>query len=437
VIVELNQACDAPTFERMALLNEVTLRFPEAISFAPGRPRESLFDVGAIVADLDTHAAHAALRLGWDKRYVLASFGQYGRTKGIVCSEVARYLATDEGIAVEDEAIVMTTGCQEALLIVLSVLCDRTTDVVLTADPTYVGIHGAAEILGVELYPVRVGEHGLDLASLRASHAEVQRRGRRARAVYTIPSFDNPGGTLMPLAARRELIAMARELDMVILEDNAYGAFCYDGDRLPTLKALAGDGSVIYLGTFSKLLIPGLRLGFVVADGFARGRSGAQRALADELAKIKSFTTVNTSPLTQAMLGGMLYRSNFSLRPHMAPIVERYRMARDAMLEALERAFPPGSAKLHGVSWNRPRGGFFITLTVPFVADAAAMTIAASRYGVIWMPMALFALAPGHEHTIRLSFSYVDQAQIEEGVRRLARFIAEQQRPWPGSEHGP
>jgi (S)-3,5-dihydroxyphenylglycine transaminase len=254
----------------------------------------------------------------------------------------------------------------------------------------------------------------------------VKASGKVPKAVYDVPDFNNPLGTSMPLENRKRLLEVARKHGVLIFEDNPYGMFCYDGDPPSTLKALDDprDPRVIYLGSFSKTLFPGLRLGYLVVDREETGADGKIRSLAAELSKVKSLTTVNTSPLTQALAGGVLVENEGSLRRVVADKLPLYRRNRDAMLAALDKHFGALGLTDRGVRWNRPGGGFFLTVDLPFVFDDAAVAECAGDFGVIVCPLSFFALAPGYERRIRLSFSYVDPERIDQGVERLARYVA-------------
>lgn len=405
-----------PWLNVMNFLNEVVLDFPRAVSFAPGRPAEHLFEVEESVGAIDRFVDHLVARGAPSRQAVYRSFGQYGRTNGIVCDLIARQLALDEAIEVEPRAVMVTTGCQEAMTIVLAGLFDPARDALLATDPTYIGITGLAAILGVEVIGVPAGEDGIELAAVEAAIAEAERRGKRARALYDVPDFNNPLGTSLPLARRQALLELAQQRELLIFEDNPYGMFAYDGEPLRTLKSMDTTGVVLYLGSFAKTLFPGLRLGFLVAD---QPVGEGETLLAEELSKVKSLTTVNTAPLLQALAGGILLEHGGSLRSVVAPKLEFYRRNRDAMIERLEAEL----GTIPGVRWNRPAGGFFLTVELPFVFDEACLRTCAADYGVIVCPMSFFTLGGGHERQIRLSFSYVTPEQIEDGVARLARFV--------------
>jgi (S)-3,5-dihydroxyphenylglycine transaminase len=411
-----------PLLEVMNFLNEVVLRYPQAISFAPGRPSERHFDVEGSLARARTYVEHRAAARGLDERAVWNDLGQYNKTNGIINDLVARQIELDEGIRADPASIVVTCGCQEGMVILLIGLFDPATDALLVSDPSYIGIPGLARMMGIPLVPVPTGERGLDPADVAAAIAATRRSGRRPRALYDVPDFNNPLGTRMPLEARRALLDLADREGILIFEDNPYGMFSYDGPPLPTLKALDDRGLVIYMGSYSKTLFPGLRVGFLVADQPARveGAAGAS-TLAAELSKVKSLTTVTSPPLNQAIVGGVLLENGGSLRPLMEEKLPFYRTNRDRMVACLDEQL----GGLSGVSWNRPEGGFFLTVTLPFELDEAGLQVAARDYGVIVCPMPFFALSPGREREVRLSFSYVTPEQIEEGIGRFAKFVRE------------
>lgn len=421
VRVALRRSLADPSLGVMNFLNEVVSRYPRAISFAPGRPWEELFDVEAALAGIGRWAERRGEEEGIGRRRAFADLGQYGRTNGIIHRAIARHLAADEGIEVPGDSIMVTCGCQEAMAILLLGLFEPGRDALLASDPTYIGITGLARILGVDVRPVASGADGLDPGAVAAAAAAVRAAGLRPRAIYDVPDFNNPLGTSLPLPARRRLLEVARSEGLLVFEDSPYRMFAYDGPPLPTLKSLdEPGGAVVYLGSFSKTLFPGLRLGYLVAD---QAVDGAEGCLAEALSPVKSLLTVNTPAPMQAAAGGILDAEGGSLQRQVDEKIPFYRRNRDAMLAALDDSF--GRQGLAGrVSWNRPAGGFFLTVTLPFEFDEACVRQAAGEHGVIVCPMSFFSLSPGRERQIRLSFSYVSPAEIEQGVRRLAEFVA-------------
>jgi (S)-3,5-dihydroxyphenylglycine transaminase len=233
----------------------------------------------------------------------------------------------------------------------------------------------------------------------------------------------------MPLATRRALLDLVHREGVLLFEDDPYGMFAYDTSPLPRLKALDERGDVIYIGSFAKTLYPGLRIGYLVVDQEVQGgdrRDGNPAALALELSKVKSLTTVTTPPLLQAVVGGILLAQGGSLAGLMAEKLPTYRARRDRMLASLEEHFGGDPALAAAVSWNRPEGGFFLNLTLPFEVTEARVTACARDYGVIVCPMSFFSVLGergGRNREVRLSFSYVTPAEIERGIERLARFV--------------
>ena len=206
LLADLHGSLSAPVLDAMTFLNEVVGRFPDAISFAPGRPTEGGFEPEDLARHLQTYTTYLEKELGWSRDQVRTQLFQYGRTSGIIRELIARTIANDEGIQVPPEAIVVTTGCQEALLLTLRALFARPEDTLLVSSPCYVGITGAAQLLGIRVRPVPEGPAGPDPeAVLAAVHASRQ-AGENPRAFYVVPDFGNPSGASMSPAARRRLL---------------------------------------------------------------------------------------------------------------------------------------------------------------------------------------------------------------------------------------
>ena len=414
----------APCLDVMNFLNEVTLWYPEAISLAAGRPAEHLFDVSSGLEKLSRYAAHIAEKSGHTQADVLNQLGQYQKTNGIINDLICRFLENDEGINTTPEAVMITDGCQEGMTILLAGLFDPNRDVLLVTDPAYTGIAGIASVLGVPLYPVPSKENKVDLEALAEGIQQVRDQGKNARAFYATPDFNNPLGTSMSIEDRQRLLNLADAENILIFEDNAYGNFVYDSASLPTLKSMDRSGVVIYLGTFSKLLFPALRIGFLVADQRVLiAESGATCSLAEELSKVKSFTTVTTSSLLQAIAGGILLEADCSLKELIKEKVAFYRSNRDLMLACLDRHFHGDPLLANRVSWNRPNGGFFLSVDLPFAFTKERMQVCAENYGVICCPMSFFSLLGRCENQVRLSFSSVSHDQIEQGISLFRKFV--------------
>jgi (S)-3,5-dihydroxyphenylglycine transaminase len=432
---DLHASVSDPTMDTMTFLNEVTDRYPEAISFAPGRPYDGFLDVDEVFAAARRYLDHLAGQCRTPAQ-VRTAFCQYGPTAGVIRDLIAASLAADEGIAVPAEAIVVTVGCQEAILLALRALFAGPDDVLLAAEPCYVGITGAACVLDIEVVGVPEREAGLVAADVEAAIGRVRAQGRRPRAVYLVPDHANPSGSTIDVPTRRELIAVAERCDVLLLEDSPY-RLVSPGPRRPTLKALDRDRRVVHCGSFAKTVLPAARVGYVVADQPVRDRDGTTTLLADELAKIKSMVTVNTPPLSQAVVAGALLAAGGRLSAANADHATHYGDALRRTLDALERHFPAPMRERLGISWNVPEGGFFLTVRLPVPTDEAALERSAERHGVIWTPMRYFHPHGGGEHALRLSVSCLAAPDIERGVARLARFVAAEIGAPRGAAPGP
>ncbi|WP_432841793.1 PLP-dependent aminotransferase family protein [Dactylosporangium sp. CA-092794] len=418
---QLHSSVSDPVLDTMNFLNEVTMRFPDAISFAPGRPYDGFFEVEEIFTQLRRYLDHLA-GLGRSAEEQRAAVFQYGPTAGSIREVIAESLRVDEGIRADPRSIVVTVGAQEAMVLALRALISSPDDVLLVSAPCYVGITGAARLFDVRMATVTEQADGLRCADVAAAVEAQREAGRRVRVLYVVPDHSNPLGSTMSLALRRELLDLAGRLDFYILEDSPY-RLVSRGPQVPTLKSLDAARRVVHVGSFSKTLFPGARVGYAVADqpvDLGDGRSGL---LADELCKIKSMLTVNTSSLSQAVVAGMLLASEGSASRRNDRTSAQYGRSMEITLRELERQFPAHRRRALGVGWNRPTGGFFLRLSVPFVAGDAALNRSAQHHGVIWTPMSYFYPDGGGDTGIRLSVSYLSEPEIVDGVARLARFV--------------
>ncbi|MFD6740507.1 aminotransferase-like domain-containing protein [Streptomyces anthocyanicus] len=417
----LHPSLSAPLLDTMNFLNEVTLRYPQAISFAPGRPYEGDFDVARVPGYIETYLDHLRGR-GHSEERVRTALYQYGETAGQIRDIVARMLEVDEDLTVDPASVVVTVGCQEAVLLTLRALFTGPEDVLLVDSPAYVGITGAAGLLDIPVVPVPGTPDGPSPEGLERTVREIEASGRRARCLYVVPDCSNPTGVSMRREARTALLDAAARLDLLLLEDNPYGVF--SRVRRPTLKSLDTERRVVYLGSFAKTAFPGARVGFVVADQLVAGADGRPPGLlAHELAKVKSMVTVNTPTLSQAAVAGLLLQNGGGLRAANEASARHYQSTMRCLRDTLAAELPPGAPESDGVRWNDPDGGFFLTLDVPFEADEAALDVSAEKYGVIWTPMRHFHLDGAGDRQIRLSCSYLTTDRAAEGATRLACFV--------------
>jgi (S)-3,5-dihydroxyphenylglycine transaminase len=423
-MLQLAKRMSDPSLDSMNFLNEVAERYPKATSFAPGRPSPELFGVDKSLDLLRKHAPAVLGRPDLRSAAALDEIAQYGRTNGIVHRHIARQLLHDEGLELDPDHLVITNGCQEAMLLLLLTLFTPARDVLLATEPVYLGITAAARLLSIEVVPIRLEPDGPDLEEVARAAELLRQQGKVPRALYTIPDFDNPSGYTTSLVKRQHLCTLARRNDLLLLEDMPYRMLRYEREPLPLLKSIDPE-HVVLLGSYSKTLFPGLRLGFLSGD-VEVSLAGRIVPLSEVASKAKSLTTVNTSPLMQATLASMLIEYDHSLTAHAAMLSAYYREKRDALLVAMERHFEDSSGP-SGVHWNRPEGGFFLTVHVPFEFTMSLVEECAARAGVIVAPMSLFAFATGHGRAIRLSFSAVAVEDIDAGVARLAAFVRERQ----------
>jgi DNA-binding transcriptional MocR family regulator len=376
------------------------LEQPGVISFAGGIPDPALFPVAqakAAYADMLGDAVQASSAL------------QYSVSEGYLPLRqwVARHMGT-LGVPCEADNVVITSGSQQALEFLGRLLLSPGDTALVTA-PTYLGALQAfsgCEPRYDELRPE-------DGNRTPASYADAAySAGGDVKFAYVVPSFANPTGETMSLAARERLLDLAAELDIPVIEDAAYAMLRFEGEALPSILALevARRGSIeraraIYCGTFSKVLSPGLRVGWIVAS----------RALIRRLVLVKQASDLNSSALNQ-MVVHRLAEAAFEGQVEQARA--HYRRRRDAMLAALERHMPKG------VSWTRPGGGLFTWVTLPESGDAAELLDrSVKEAGVAFVPGAAFFFDGRSRNTLRLSFSLPGEAEIERGIAGLARLI--------------
>jgi len=429
----LHSSLSDPQLDTMAFLNEVADLNPQAISFAPGRPYDGFFEIEDVFAAVRGYLDDLRSS-GHDAQAVRSLIYQYGPSAGIIRDLIARSLRADEGIDADPESLVVTVGAQEAMVLVLRALFGSPRDVLLVATPCYVGIVGAARLLDVQIATVPERADGLEPADVRETALGLRRRGLRPRALYVVPDYSNPSGNTLGPAARGQLLELARELDLLVLEDSPY-RLVSPGERIASLKALdlasIRDGAqptVVQIGSFAKSAFPGARVGYALADQRVATGGGADPEgsvpLAHELARIKSMLTVNTATLSQAAVAGMLLACDGRLSERNAKAAAHYGENLRVLLEELSARMPGGGRAAGAPTWNRPRGGFFLRMDVPFPADEAALARAAADHGVLWTPMRYFYPDGGGERQLRLSFSALTPELIREGVARLARFVA-------------
>jgi DNA-binding transcriptional MocR family regulator len=353
----------------------------ETISFARGIPAPECLPVEEL-AD----CARAALER--DGATVLS----YGSSAGY--APLRDWIGERHGV--DPERVLVTNGSLQGMVF----LAERFAgERVLVEEPTYDRPLKILAAHGVETVPVAMDDEGLDLAAL----ADALDGGGKPAFLYTIPTFQNPSGRTLSIERRHQLATIAREHELLVLEDDPYGLVRFDGDAPPTLFELEGGTRVVYSSSFSKTIAPGLRVGYFVLPS----------ALERELEALATSTYITPVLLGQATVFEFLRRGNFE--PNLERVSTLLGARRDAMLEALEGELP-------NARWSKPQGGYFVWLELPEGADAAALLERATAAGVTFVPGADFGGAP---NTARLAFSFVSPDEIREGVRRLAALVRE------------
>jgi 2-aminoadipate transaminase len=360
---------------------------PEIISFAGGLPSPLTFPV-------------EEMQVAYDK--VLRESGkvalQYGPTDGYLPLRqwIADSLSTD-GVKIVPEQVLMTSGSQQALDLLGKVLIDEGSRV-LVETPSYLGALQAFSVYRPEFKSVATDDHGLVPSSI----AEV---ADGARLLYALPNFQNPTGRTLSAERRVELVETCARLGLPLIEDDPYGALSYKGDPLPKMVAMNPDG-VIYMGSFSKVLTPGIRLGYVVAP----------LPLVRRLELAKQAADLHTSQLTQMVVHEVI-KDGF-LQQHIPKIRSLYGNQCQAMLDALTEFFPAG------VEWTKPEGGMFIWVTLPKHIDAIKLLDEAIAQKVAFVPGAPFYANDPATNTLRLSFVTVPPERIRTGIEILGKLIA-------------
>lgn len=365
---------------------------PDIISFGGGYPDPALFPVAQLREIFD-----GILRA--EDRSPM----QYTVTDGLpsLRRAIAARMAAD-GVTCDANDVIVLQGAQQGLSLVAQMLIDP-GDVIVVEDPTFLGAMLAFSPCQPAYAPVRTDDDGLDPDDLE----RVLAANPAAKFLYTMPDFHNPMGVSMSLERRRRVIEIANRFDIVVLEDSPYRQLRFEGDTLPSLKSLDTEGRVIFLGTFSKTLVPGMRLGWAVADQEIIRRIGLLKTAAD----------TQTSTLNMAAAAAFLER--FDLDAHIAEVNAAYRRKRDLMLGAMDELFPPS------VGSTRPQGGLFTWLTFPNTFDATAFMRdrALPEAKVAYVPGATFFANHEQANHARFNYSGVSDERITAGVTRLGQLL--------------
>ena len=378
-------------------LMEITAR-PEVISLAGGLPDTSTFPPETFAAQMARIARESS-----------AEALQYGPTEGFErTKEIVAEVMAAEGMTVETDEVLITTGGQQAIDLIAKTLVDP-GDVVIAEGPTYPGAVPVFCAYEADIRHVPIDDAGMRVDELELLLEQLEGEGRKPKFIYSVPTFQNPGGVSMSIERRRRLVEIARERELLVLEDNPYGLLRFEGEAPPSLLELDGGDFVLYTGTFSKILSPGIRVGWLCAPAPVMAKLVLGKQSAD----------LCTSTLTQFFLHE--YFGEGRWRDYVDSLVGLYRSRRDAMLEALERYFPDDA------TWSLPEGGLFVWATLPSYIDTTDLLAKALGENVAFVPgAAAFADDSGGSSSMRLNFSAQTGDEIREGVRRIGAVIAEQ-----------
>jgi 2-aminoadipate transaminase len=369
---------------------------PEVISLAGGLPDTSTFPPDSYASLMGTVAAQSCARAL-----------QYGPTEGL--SAVKRCIAevmAAEDMTVDRDEVLVTSGGQQVIDLVCKTLLDP-GDIVIAEAPTYPGAVPTFCSYEAEVVQIAMDRDGMRMDILTETLERLDAAGRSPKFIYTIPNFHNPGGVTMSLERRRELVRIAAEREILILEDNPYGLLRYEGDPLPTLFSLERE-FVVYASTFSKILSPGVRLGWAVAPAPVMAKMNIGKQASD----------LCSSSISQYFVSA--YFESGPWEDYVRSLIDIYRLRRDVMLDALAEHFP------REATWTHPQGGLFIWATLPDYIDTTDLLARALEEHVAFVPGRAAYLDGRGGSEMRLNFSGVSEDEIREGVRRIGEVVREQ-----------
>lgn len=370
---------------------------PDVISFAGGLPAPESFPIEQlkeISCEVLENDGTAAL--------------QYGATEGVLELRqilVDRYIK--QGLNLELNNLVITTSSQQGLDLLAKIFINR-GDKVICGLPSYLGGLGAFNSYGGEMIGIKFDEQGMRADLLEEKLAELKSQGIKPKFIYIIPDFQNPAGITMPESRRLEIIAIAKKYDILIVEDSPYREVRFEGKAQKTIYELDNSGHVILLGTFSKIFVPGFRIGWVVAN----------EKIIDKFVTAKQSTDLCTPTLNQKIVHKYIEKGYFD--KNLKEIIVQYHDKRDNMLKTFNEYMPDG------VKWTVPEGGLFLFLTLPNKMDAELLFQKAVDNNVAFVLGTVFHCDGSGKDTMRINFSFMPKDKTTEGVKRLAKVIKEE-----------
>lgn len=369
---------------------------PGIISFAGGLPAPETFPVEELrEVTEEVLKNEAAFSL------------QYGTTEGddlLREQLVKRY--REMGLDITKENLVITTASQQSLDFLGRVFINK-GDKVIVEFPSYLGALQAFNAFGANPIGIPSDEHGMDPKLLEAKLAELAANGEQVKFMYIIPDFQNPSGVTMPEFRRKEIIEIAHKYNVLIVEDSPYRELRFEGEAQPTIYQLDKEGTTITLGTFSKIFVPGFRIGWVIADP----------KIIDKFVTTKQSVDLCTPPFVQRIAARYMEKGLFSTK--LGDIIKLYKHKKDLMMDCFEKYLP------EGVKWTNPEGGLFLFVYLPEHMDAEKLFKIAIANKVAFVLGTVFYCDGSGKNTLRINFSYCSDEQIVEGVKRLGQAIRE------------
>jgi len=367
---------------------------PEIISLAGGMPDPATFpaeEIKEISQNIFTKKSAQAL--------------QYSSTEGLpkLRKSILNHLAKD-GNNGELENIIISSGSQQGLDLIGKVFLSP-GDIAIVELPSYLAALNAFHSYGGELVGIPMDDEGMQMDILEGKLTQLKNEGKKVKFIYTISNFQNPAGVTMSLARRKKIIEIAQKFNVFIVEDNPYEKLRFEGESIPSVYSLDNNGFVISLGTFSKILCPGLRLAWVLGN----------KDIIEKMTILKQATDLCTSILNQLI--AYEYCQLGKLEENIKSNIQIYKKKRDVMLNALEKYFPKEAI------WTKPQGGFFVVATLPEYIDTGEMFKEAIEENVAYVPGAPFFADGKGQNTMRLSFCFPSVEDIDEGIKRLGKVI--------------
>ncbi|MBN2725229.1 MAG: PLP-dependent aminotransferase family protein [Deltaproteobacteria bacterium] len=372
---------------------------PDIISFAGGLPAPASFpkdEIREVMLEV----------MDKEPDFVL----QYGTTEGDSLLRkrlVEHQYRTVEGMDITEENLIITTASQQALDLIGKIFINW-GDKIIVGLPSYLGGLSAFRNYGADMVGIELDEHGMRSDLLEKTLSEMKAKNEKPKFIYVIPDFQNPTGITMPEYRRKEILDLARKFDVLIIEDSPYRELRFEGESQKTIYSMDNTGQVVMLGTFSKILCPGFRIGWVIAH----------KEIINKIVMAKQATDLCTSPFTQRIAARYLQKGFMESRIQLN--VDLYRSKLDLMISSFEKYMPDG------VSWVKPEGGLFLFLTLPEHIDTQEMFMRAVEKKVAYVIGTAFYANGMGKNTMRINFSYSDIDKIEEGVKRLSEVIKEE-----------